>query len=342
MTEPISLEFSGDCWNSPARFQQQLDQHPPGEPLILDLRSEGPSLSALGITTVVNAWLRTRRQSPDTVYIKSWSNPVEFVPYRRTSCSKISHFFFMAKDYWQHTEPTLEQQLQYQQPFGLFIGRLTFSRAAILYQAHGHDLFASLMNHVQPAPWKQETGNIHGLENLSDWLSLYDQARMFAWYDQRTVTSVDNKSVRDQFASITAPAETNASLLQHYHNFAVEIVCETYTLGDTFFPTEKTIRPIMAAKPVLVYAPRYYLARLRAMGFQTYHSLWDESYDLYEGPNRWRLMQQSMRTLQECGRADQHRILSLAHEIAQHNRQRLANICNYPHNIIRNHDYSKI
>jgi hypothetical protein len=341
MTEPIAIEFSGDCWNNPTQFQQQLNQHPPGEPLLLDLRGEGPSLSALGITKSINAWLLARNQTPDTVQLLGWSNPVEFVPYQRVKCSKISHFFFMVQNYWQHTEPTLEQQLEYQQPFGLFVGRITLSRAAILYQAHGPNLFASMMNHVQPFPWKREIGDVQNLENISDWLSLYDQARMFAWYDQRIVNSVDDKSVRDQFATPTSYAETNTSLLQHYHNFAVEIVCETYTLGNTFFPTEKTIRPIMAAKPVLVYAPRYYLARLRSMGFQTYHSIWDESYDLYEGADRWRLMQQSMRTLLECGRAEQQRILTLAHEIAQHNRQHLADICNNRTNILQ-HDYSKI
>jgi hypothetical protein len=341
MTEPIAIEFTGDCWNNPARFQQQLDQHPLGEPLILDLCSEGPSLSAMGITTVVDAWLTASKQSPDTVHLTRWSNPVEFVPYQRVKCSKISHFFFMVKNYWQHTEPTLAQQLEYQQPFGLFVGRLTLSRAAILYQAHGPGLFASMMNHVQPFLWKQQIVNARESENLSDWLSLCEQARMFDWYDQKIVNSVDNKSVRDQFATPTSSTETNTSLLQHYHNFAVEIVCETYTLGNTFFPTEKTIRPIMAAKPVLVYAPRYFLARLRAMGFQTYHSIWDESYDLYEGPERWRLMQQSMRTLLECGRSDQHRMLALTHEIAQYNRQRLADICNNQTNILQ-HDYSKI
>jgi len=341
MTEPIAIAFSGDCWNNPSQFQQQIDQHPAGEPLILDLRGEGPSLSALGVTEVINNWLRTRQQPPDTVQITAWSNPVEFVPYQRVKCSKISHFFFMAQDYWQHTEYTLGQQLEYQRLFGLFIGRLTLSRAAVLYQAHGLDLFASMMDHVQPLPWKQQPGDFRCSENLSDWLSLYDQARMFAWYDQRPVASVDGKSVRDQFGSITSSAETNASLLRYYHNFAVEIVCETYALGNTFFPTEKTIRPIMAAKPVLIYAPRYYLARLRGMGFQTYHSIWDESYDLYEGPDRWRLMQQSMKTLQQRRRGDQHRLLSLAHEIAQHNRQHLANICRDPTTIL-DHDYSKV
>jgi len=309
--------------------------------LVLDMRSEGPSLTSLGIIDTINTWLASRKQPPKTVHLLRWSNPVEFVPYHRIECSKISHFFFMSRDYWQHTDPTLEQQLQYKQPFGLFVGRLTLSRAAILYQTHGRNLFASLMNHVQPFPWHMRPTDAQNLENISDWLSLYDQSKMFTWYDQKNVISVDDKSVRDQFATPTSYADTNASLLQHYHNFAVEIVCETYTLGNTFFPTEKTIRPIMAAKPIMVYGPKYYLSRLRGLGFKTYHSIWDESYDLYQGPERWRLMRQSMNTLLECGRDSQQKILAQAHDIAVFNRQRLWEICSYQEDIAK-HDYSKI
>ena len=154
MTEPIAVEFDGDCWNNSEKFQQQLNQHPPGEPLILDLRSEGPSLTVLGITHVINNWLRLRKQSPDMVHVTRWSNPVEFVPYQRVACNRLSHFFSMSCNYWQHTEPTLEQQLQYQKPFGIFIGRLTMSRAAILYElmqdgtvSIGQQIVASLMQH---------------------------------------------------------------------------------------------------------------------------------------------------------------------------------------------------
>lgn len=341
MTELIALEFSGDCWNNPSEFRQQLDQHPVGEILMLDLRSEGPCLATPGVTTIIDRWLTDRQQLPDTVHLYRWSNPVQFVPYQRVKCSQVSHFIFMVQDYWQRTELMLAQQLQYQRLFGLFVGRLTIARAVILYEMYGPDLYASLMNHVQPFPWKQEIDNAHYLENLADWIKPNQQTRMFDWYNQRIVSSVDKKSVRDQFVSLAALAECSASLLQHYHNFAVEIVCETYTLGNTFFPTEKTMRPIMAGKPVLIYAPRYFLARLRSMGFRTYHSIWDESYDLHEGPNRWRLMQQSMKALLCRSRAERHHMLSLAHDIAQHNRQRLAHISNNPQNIL-DHDYSTI
>jgi hypothetical protein len=347
MTEPIALEFDGDCWNNPDKFQQQLTQHPQGEPLLLDMRSEGPSLELLGITTVVNEWLKNRQQSPSTVQITRWSNPVEFVPYQRFKCSELSHFFVMSREYWQ-PDPTLEQQLQYQYPFGLFIGRLTMSRAAILYKlipagtgSVGGQIFASLMNHAQPFPWKMDDDYRHNLENISDWIPLHKQVDMFEWFNSSPIPSVDSKNVRDQFITPSSYIGTNTSLLQYYDQFAVEIVCETYAQGNTFFPTEKTIRPLMAAKPILVYGPRYYLARLRGMGFKTYHNIWDESYDLYQGPERWNLMRKSMNKLFECSRNDQHAILTQAHEIAMHNRQHLHKICNHQIDLTK-HDYTGI
>ena len=347
MTEPIAVEFDGDCWNNPEQFQQQLNHHPPGAPLILDMRSEGPSLELLGVILVINEWLKNRQQSPDTVQIKRWSNPVEFVPYQRVNCSKLSHFFVMSREYWQQVEPALEKQLQYQQPFGIFIGRLTMSRAAILYNlmpagtgSVGSQIFASLMQHVQPVPWRISDDNRRNLDTMADWLPLHKQVDMFDWFDTKPIPSVDSKSVRDQFGNPMAWVDTNTSLLQYYDRFAVEIVCETYTLGNTFFPTEKTIRPLMAAKPILVYGPRYYLARLRGLGFRTYSEIWDESYDLYQGPERWNLMRRSMNRLLECSRSDQQEVLTQAHEIAMYNRQHLSKICNHQIDFTK-HDYTR-
>ena len=348
MTEPIAVEFDGDCWNRPQHFQQQLNQHPLGEPLVLDLRSEGPSLAELGITNVINDWLKDRNQSPDMVYVTKWSNPVEFVPYQRIKCSKLSHFFFMSRDYWKHEQPTLAQQLQYDRPFGIFIGRLTLSRAAILYKllpkrtdSISDQIFASLMQHATPFPWKLSNDHRHNLENISDWLPLNQQVNMFEWFNSNPISSVDSKNIRDQYNNPMGWVDTNTSLLEHYNRFAVEIVCETYTLGNTFFPTEKTIRPLMAAKPILVYGPQYYLARLRSLGFHTYSDLWDESYDLYQGPTRWALMRESMNRLSECSRADQPEVLTQAHEIAMHNRQHLDKIVNLQIDLFK-HDYTRI
>jgi hypothetical protein len=341
MSETIIVEFSGDCWNRPTHFVQQLNQIPLGESVVLDMRSEGPSLDSLGVCDVINNWLSQRQQSPDSVQLLRWSNPVEPVPYKRVNCSNPSHFFSMSRNYWVDTTPNIEQQLSYNNFFGLFIGRITFARAVILYHCINKHVFVSKMTTKNPYPWQFNPHEEKNLEQLSDWLTTTEQYQMFNWYDQYSITSVDQQSVQDQFTTPNSYIDTNRSLLNHYGRFAVEIVCETYTTGNTFFPTEKTIRPIMACKPMLVYGPQYFLARLRTMGFQTYNNLWDESYDLYQGSERWQRIQKIINALSNQSKEDQQQLLTQAHAIALHNRQRLHDIVNHKVNLFK-HDYKNI
>lgn len=68
-------------------------------------------------------------------------------------------------------------------------------------------------------------------------------------------------------------------IVNHYSNFFVEIVSETYLQGDTFFPTEKLWRPITQLTPFIVQGPKLYLKRLRDLGFKTFGQWWDEGHD---------------------------------------------------------------
>ena len=69
------------------------------------------------------------------------------------------------------------------------------------------------------------------------------------------------------------------NLLNFYQHFFCEIVCETYFSGQTFFMTEKIIRPIFAKRPFLIQGPTNYLKNLQALGFKTFSAWWDEGYD---------------------------------------------------------------
>ena len=71
-----------------------------------------------------------------------------------------------------------------------------------------------------------------------------------------------------------------------YKNILIDVVGETHVSGNTFFPTEKTTRPMLLKKPFIVFASRDYMAYLRQMGFQTFHGFWDEDYDGFETRDR--------------------------------------------------------
>jgi hypothetical protein len=59
----------------------------------------------------------------------------------------------------------------------------------------------------------------------------------------------------------------------------VEIVCETFLSGNSFYPTEKTWRPFICRTPFLTLGPQGFLANLHKLGFRTFSQWWDESYD---------------------------------------------------------------
>jgi hypothetical protein len=49
-----------------------------------------------------------------------------------------------------------------------------------------------------------------------------------------------------------------------------------------FFLTEKTIKNLIIGMPFVVVATPYFLKNLKELGFETYSTLWDESYDTIE------------------------------------------------------------
>jgi len=71
-------------------------------------------------------------------------------------------------------------------------------------------------------------------------------------------------------------------VISYYEKTCFELVCET--LGeidgdDTFFVTEKTLKPISMGHPFLILSTKHFLKNLRAMGFKTFGDFTDESYD---------------------------------------------------------------
>ncbi|WP_353479850.1 hypothetical protein [Haliscomenobacter sp.] len=72
-----------------------------------------------------------------------------------------------------------------------------------------------------------------------------------------------------------------------YKNLLIDIVGETFTTGNCFFITEKTIRPMLMKKPMIVMGSQDFLGYLQQMGFKTFNNFWDEDYDGFAEQNRY-------------------------------------------------------
>ncbi len=78
----------------------------------------------------------------------------------------------------------------------------------------------------------------------------------------------------------------NVTKLQHlYTNAFLEIVHETDI--NSFFITEKTIRPILFKKPFIIMGCQGYMEGMKKLGFETFDRWLDERYDQAEGKHRY-------------------------------------------------------
>lgn len=67
-----------------------------------------------------------------------------------------------------------------------------------------------------------------------------------------------------------------------YNMAYFQLVIESYfdkVYHGGFFVTEKTVKPLLTGQPFVIAAVPGYLQYLKSLGFYTFDSLWDESYD---------------------------------------------------------------
>jgi hypothetical protein len=303
----IPVTVTGDHWLNPEQVKTSLALSDPRETLVLDICAEGPSLWRLGVIDMVLEHCKQIQRDHKTVYISRWSNPVEQIPFQRTGRSDISHFFWGSERYW----PDKAIPCEHDNTWGFFMGRPTIPRLLLIQMlAEGRNaLLSRMLGGAVPTP--------HGV-NL-DAAEFGDRTDLVAWYATCDIDSLDGATIRDQYH---AEKNTNRSLLDHYHRFHVELVAESYIYGETFFPTEKTVRPLSAGKPMIVMGPRHFLRRLKEQGFRTWHNLWDEGYDDLEGPERLAAIQTVITYIQQT-RAT---ILPDIMQHAEHNRHTLSRL----------------
>jgi hypothetical protein len=251
----ITVRASGDTWINQTQVEEQLENTQSTDWVCFDTGAEGISLEHSGILNFIDQWIKNSGHPAERVVINS-PNVYEKTQYQNINCAD-NHFLQLSGHYYTEVPPIDFDATK----FGFFTGRHTTQRdlmAADIVSYYRSQCIMSIMKSAYlVSPWSESV---------------------------QSISSIDNMSVRDQYQS---EVDTNLSLLQFYNQFQIEIVAETMCAGITFFPTEKTFRPITGRRPFLVFGPIYFLNNLRVLGFKTYSECWDESYDQYQGIDRW-------------------------------------------------------
>jgi hypothetical protein len=297
-----------DYWNNQSEFKAELDTVNENQMVVIECQ-EGISITHSGILDAVLQWQQQTQHPTHLICFKSY-NQEDQLPFVNTPM--YNAVWMMTKNYWNDQ---IEFSSGAPNRFGLFIGRNSVARNVIMYECyqqwHNNFLFSRFNNSIA-SDWNTP------FEPLDQWLSSDQHDQIKHWYDNCPVTSLDQANFQDQFEGNN---NTNASLLSHYHKFDVELVAETMTMGTTFFPTEKTARPIVGMKPFVIYGPTNYLKNLKNLGFKTFDSVWDEDYDNYSGHERWQKIKPVIQNI-----IDNPMIVNKCQSIVEHNKNILAKI----------------
>ena len=114
-------------------------------------------------------------------------------------------------------------------------------------------------------------------------------------------------------------ATVDQKLIGWYNNIFLDIVCEKMVTGQTFFPTEKTARPLATKTPFLIMAAPNYIKNLRRLGFRSFGEFWDESYDYQQGIQRVESIQRIIDDLAKLTQEQLQNLYQKMTPILEHN-----------------------
>ena len=161
-----------------------------------------------------------------------------------------------------------------------------------------------------------------------DQRQLFEVQKLFE-FSPESVTNFSQ--LYDMLPAVIEPIDgytVGATTIQHtdqlckfYKDFLIDIVAETFTSGRTFFPTEKTVRPMLMKKPFIAMGPKCFLIHLRQMGFKTFYEFWDEDYDGYGTVERYKRILLVIDSLANKSATELSAMYDAMQEVLEHNYQ---------------------
>ena len=337
----VYLQVDGDYWINQQEFCNAFRNAPLLDHVVIHVRFEGLSLSTAGVVSAVERVMKETERSADSVFIFSPNALSTDAPWKNLFWKQftVSDEFSRCRAYCDDADIQLESNWK---PWALFVGRRTTPRLLALYDIW-HDpalkqaCLLSKMNETEP-PTSQPFDHSHMIhDQLCDWMPIVNPVEKISAHEHFRnfcsnipVRSIDGYNVIDQYTDVTCGENRNTAptknLIDISGKYLFEITFETMTRGTTFTPSEKTIRTIVAQKPMVVYAPKNFLQQMRLLGFKTFDNLWDESYDQLEGPERYQKIINIVQQVASMPVNQQLELYQKSRQICTYNKQNLISL----------------
>jgi hypothetical protein len=233
-------------------------------PVVIDLLHEGPCNQSINLDHLLNSVTDLKVQSIQT------ANQIQSSSFPETRFSFVE--LNMAR---KKAETTVPSTSSLEKRFAMFIGRSNWQRLGLASYLWKHYKDTALITYHYDGTLDYHKENF-GLETLlqKHWNTRH---AVYEFLEQLPIT-LDHQTYPILWNQLAFDLD------KHYNQIFCELVCETFFTGKTFMMTEKTMRPIIQRRPFVVQGPKFYLENLKALGFKTFDTWWDESYDI-DGPD---------------------------------------------------------
>jgi len=259
----------GKIWNLEYRVIDMIAEIRDTGKLVVSTNGEGPCAQTIGLYSILDRVCEHTGIAKNMVTIVT-NNQLEQHP--EYVINKSAPLYIESAQQFARGFATKEKAFRGDfRHFGLFVGRSNWLRLYLAsYLNTNHKFQTQLTFHYDP---KTDFHRDHlGCDDLN---KFYPDHYASLQPEKLLARAPIIDHTVDEYPILT-PAHFNIG--KFYHKFFVEIVCETYSQGQTFYPTEKIWRPIIMRTPFIVQGPQDYMANLKRMGFKTFSRWWNESH----------------------------------------------------------------
>jgi len=320
MTAVNILTSDNKMWNLEQVYTDLTCAINSKQPFDIDLINEAPDLDRIGLYQYLEK--STVNLEDITIYT---ANALEKHNTIRIVYQPPTHLLNNAKEYT--VDISKQQQLKH---FGMFVGRSNAPRLHLATHLKQHYFDKSLLTYHYNLNDDFHANNI-GLEDLIKDYNIKDIHQEAAFLSLCPITIDNNQTINNDKSLKLNYAQQlfkndQEYFPQTYNHFFVELVCESFFTGNTFFPTEKTFRPIVLKTPFIVQGPQNFLRNLKKLGFKTFNSWWDEGYDEDSTGHQLIEIKKILNFLSTKTPAELQQMCQEMHETLEHNYQIAVNL----------------
>lgn len=296
-------------WNLEYKIIEIIKPLLAGQPILVDLNGEGPCAESLGIFNLLDCICDTFNIDKKLISIHT-ANAIE--NRTRYTIFESSRVYLTLFDI-----SMFKPNKKISKHFGIYIGRSNSNRLYLSGYLYKNCSNKTLQSFHYDKDSTLQTGFDQLNKTYNDVCGNTELTKDLLLNYPIKLDDIDTYPIID-------PA--NMNIIKYYDQIFLDVVCETFYTGNTFYPTEKTVRPLLSKTPFLLFGPKDYLKNLRRLGFKTFSDFWSEDYDEYEGIPRCQIITDRLNAISQMSIEDLQIMYTKMEPILTHNREHLSSI----------------